>query len=150
MLLVRRCLVGLDTAEAAGAVETPPGRRIGPDAGEALPGGTTRCDAKHQEDTASGADRNPMFGYSEWGSRIIMRPRACPGKGNPSPSPYLLVGSSSIPGSVAVESTLNRTHMPERPCPGTPQKIRYAPVGAALKRMTSVAKYPSPSPALVV
>jgi hypothetical protein len=40
-------------------------------------------------------------------------------------------------GDLAAGSTLNRIHMPDNACPGTPQAIRKLPLGGAVKRMTS-------------
>ncbi len=68
----------------------------------------------------------------------MQRPQSRAMAPGPTP-PYLLVGVSSIAGAAAVESTRSRIHIPDSPWPGTPQKIRYLPAGAALSRMTSVA-----------
>src|SRR5207245_2688604 len=60
--------------------------------------------------------------------------------------PYPTPAVRSNAGVVAVALTRSRIHIPEAPCPGTPQKIKYSPAGCAVKPRTSFASEGSPSP----
>src|SRR5437660_5337362 len=59
-------------------------------------------------------------------------------------------GVSSNAGVVAVALTRSRIHIPEAPCPGTPQKIKYSPAGCAVKPRMSFASEGSPAPSFNV
>ena len=65
-------------------------------------------------------------------------------------TPMVVAGMStavydvSQEGVLAAGSTLNRIHIPDNPCPGTPQKIRKLPLAGAVNRMTSVPPWGSP------
>src|ERR1041385_5386218 len=68
-----------------------------------------------------------------------------------SPSqPTSAAGVSTNAGVLTVALTWSRIHIPAAPCPGTPQKMRYSPAGAAAKRITSVPSEGRPCASLSV
>src|SRR5437660_9273676 len=59
-------------------------------------------------------------------------------RGHPPDGPHPASAVALSAAVFAAADTRNRIHIPAAPCPGTPQKIRYAPAVVAVNRMSSV------------